>query len=260
VRFLLQPTDVGDSDGLLESGRAALDAGFDGLLLTATPQLPSPLVAGATVGGALPDLLIAVEVVVGDRHPVEVAEEAAVVDQGLAGRLVLVLRPADRTEAEFPEALDLIRTACAARPFRWPGPRWPTPANLPENIHNIERRFRMTPPPFQPRLEVWCAGPTELVAHDRGLGYLADLGSDITAPGSGPAAIGTPRARRITPAPWPQMVDELKRGRDVIDQDWAVIVGVASDVKKIGRQVRPRVQLERLPLGLEDLWAGESTE
>jgi predicted transcriptional regulator len=48
--------------------------------------------------------------------------------------------------------------ALASHPFRHPGPLWPVPANLPENLWSIEERVRVTPSPAQFELPLWVAG------------------------------------------------------------------------------------------------------
>jgi alkanesulfonate monooxygenase SsuD/methylene tetrahydromethanopterin reductase-like flavin-dependent oxidoreductase (luciferase family) len=87
----------------------------------------APLIEAAFALGADERGPVTAVVEVGDRHPVEIAEEAAVVDLAGAGRLILVLRPAPGTESDFEEAVNLIRTALRGEPFTWPGPRWPLP-------------------------------------------------------------------------------------------------------------------------------------
>ena len=117
------------------------------------------LVSAAAVAARVDEVLVAAEVVVGARHPVEIAEEAAVTDLGSGGRLVLVARPAGGEPGRYAESLDVVRHALAAKPFRFEGEHWRVPANLPENVDQPEERVRVTPAPAQPRLEVWGAGP-----------------------------------------------------------------------------------------------------
>lgn len=261
MRFLLEPTGVSDAEGLLAHGRAALGAGLDGVLLSASPELPAPLISAAALGGALEHLLVAVDVALGDRHPVELAEEAAVVDLGLGGRLVLGVHPDPADPASFEEALDLLRTACAAAPFRWEGERWRVPANLPENVNNPERRVRVSPPPYQPRLEVWGCGPLAWGALERGLGHVASPEQSLEqvaerwgAVEAQPFAIGAPRARRHRFAAAAELREELLAGRQAFGQDWAIVAGDAAVAAAVGREVRPHVQLDALPSGLADFW------
>jgi alkanesulfonate monooxygenase SsuD/methylene tetrahydromethanopterin reductase-like flavin-dependent oxidoreductase (luciferase family) len=263
MRFLLEPPLEGDLDGLVEAGRAVHAAGLDGVLVTRTPSVPAPLVAAAALASAVPDIRIAAEVEVGDDHPFEIAEEAAVVDVASGGRLILVVRPAAGREDRVEEALDLLRTAFAARPFRFEGPTWRVPANLPQNTESPERRVRIFPSPAQPRLEIWGAEAARAAALARGLGYLAAAGDDPEGLAAewtraesalGRAAIGAVRARR---EPWSgavELVARLRAGRELFDEDWAVVAAPADAARAIASKVRPRVAMGRLPEGLEAFW------
>ncbi|HEY4826966.1 MAG TPA: LLM class flavin-dependent oxidoreductase [Solirubrobacteraceae bacterium] len=261
MRFLLAPTDADSLDRLLSAGRVASAEGLDGVLLRASVELPAPLVTAAVLARAVPHILVAVEIPIGDRHPLEVAEEAAVVDLVAGGRLVLVVRAASGTEDDFDETLDFLRTAFGARPFRWSGRRWRSPANLAENVNNPEHRTRLMPPPAQPRLEVWTGGAHGLAATSRGIGHLADVGSDPeelaklwrTAEDN-PAAVGAPRGLSAQWEGGPELVARLRAGRAAFGQDWAVVSAPASAAAELGRYVRPRVVLDELPPGLEDHW------
>jgi alkanesulfonate monooxygenase SsuD/methylene tetrahydromethanopterin reductase-like flavin-dependent oxidoreductase (luciferase family) len=261
MRFLLAPDDAETLDGLLAAGRAASAEGLDGVLLAPSAALPSPLICAAALAGGVGHILIAVEVPIGDRHPLEVAEEAAVVDLASGGRLVLVVRPADGTEMHFDETLDFLRTAFCARPFRWAGTRWHSPANLPANVHNPEERTRLMPPPFQPRLEVWTGPGQARSAIARGIGHLARTSDDprelarlwSNADGN-PAAIGAPRARHECWEGGQELLARLRAGRDAFGQDWAVVRAPTAAARELGRYVRPRTQLDTLPPGLEDHW------
>jgi hypothetical protein len=263
MRFLLEPEDVATLDAAVAAGRAARDAGLDGVLLRPSPALPAPLVVAAALAPAVDGILIAAEVPLGDRHPIEVAEEAAVTDLAAAGRLVLVATPAPGCEAVFGEALDLLRTAATARPFRFEGERWTVPARLPQNEHNLEDRTRVTPAPLQPRLEVWTSGAAGPDPR-RALGHLAPAAADPSElcaawaraeAALGPALIGAPRARRHDVADPAALIAALRAGRLAFGQDWAVVRAPSARAARIGREVRPHVQLDRLPPGLEDHWA-----
>ena len=151
MRLLLEPEPDTDLDALTAQARAAHAAGLDGILLRQTRSVPVPLIVAAALAGRVDDLLLAVEVDVGDRHPFELAEEVAVVDLASAGRLVLIARPAEGAEDDYGEALDLLRTALTARPFRFEGRRWRVPAELPENVHDLETHVRLMPAPAQVR-------------------------------------------------------------------------------------------------------------
>lgn len=265
MRFLLEFDGVGDPAALVRHAEAAHAAGLDGVMLREGPGLPAPLINAAALAGRVPDLLLAVEIQLGYRHPFEVAEEAAVVDLASGGRLLLVVRPAAGAEADFAEAIDLIRTALAPRPFRFEGRRWRVPANLPENVHGLESHVRLSPAPAQVQLPVWGAGAARDAALARGLGYLADHDADAVALGLahagavqalGPAAIGVPRGRREHLTDANELVDRLREGRSTFGQDWAVVTGDPETALELGTRVRPRVQLHRLDPAIEALWEG----
>jgi len=266
MRLLLEPEPVADLDVLHAHALAAHAGGLDGLMLRQAQSLPAPLIAAAALASRIGDLLLAVEVELGERHPFELAEEVAVVDLASAGRLILVARPAPGAEADYAEALDLLRTALTARPFRFEGKRWRVPANLPENEFGLEHEVRLMPPPAQVRLEVWGTGAGREAALERGLGHLADADADPIELGGahdraaaalGPAAIGAPRARRDTLTDPDGLVHRLRDGRTAFGQDWAVVAGGPDDAAVLGTRVRPRVQLHRLNPALEALWEGE---
>ncbi|HUA71266.1 MAG TPA: LLM class flavin-dependent oxidoreductase [Solirubrobacteraceae bacterium] len=263
MRLLLEPEPDTDLDALTAEAKAAHAAGLDGVMLRQTRAVPVPLIVAAALAGRVDDLLLAVEVDVGDRHPFELAEEAAVVDLVSAGRLVLVVRPSEGAEEEYGEALDLLRTALTARPFRFEGRRWRVPAELPENVHNLETHIRLMPSPAQVRLEIWGSGAGRDAALARGLGYLADADADPDELGRahdrataalGPAAIGAPRARRESLSDSDALVTRLRAGREAFGQDWAVVAGGSGEATALGREVRPRVQLHRLNPTVERLW------
>ncbi|MCW2984593.1 MAG: hypothetical protein JWR63_2163, partial [Conexibacter sp.] len=65
---------------------------------------------------------------------------------------------------------------------------------------------------------------------------------------------GAPRARTV---PWTgpaALVAQLRDARAAFGQDWAIVRGPASIAATVGRLVRPRVQLEELPPGVEAHW------
>jgi len=254
MRFLLELEPGADLDALTGGALAAHAAGLDGVLVRESAELPAPLIAAAALSARVPDVLLAVELGLGVRHPFEVAEEAAVVDLASGGRLILVARPASE---DYAEALDLVRAALTPRPFRFEGRRWKVPANLAENEHGIEARVRMMPPPAQVRLELWGSGAGRDAALERGLGHLADPDADpaelaAAHEAAGPAALGAPRARRETLGDPDALVARLRAGREAFGQDWAVVTG---DAHVLGTRVRPRVQLHRYNPKLEELWA-----
>jgi Luciferase-like monooxygenase len=263
MRFLLEPPADGDLDEITAAAHAAHANGLDGVLIRQSRWSPDPLVTVAALAARVAEIRIAAELELGEQHPFEVAENVAVTDLTTGGRLILVARPAGSLQ-EYAEALDLLRTALTPRPFRFEGSRWRVPANLPENEFGQERLVRLTPAPAQPVLPVWGAGAGRGPGLERGLGHLADEDDPAEALGAaheraaaalGPAAIGAPRARRDRLADGAEaLVARLLAGREQFGQDWAVVAGGVDEAAVIGRQVRPRVQLEHLHPSLIALW------
>jgi len=261
VRFLLEHPAPRGLDDLVRSAQAAHAAGLDGVLVTEWRQLPGALVTAAAVAARVDEVLVAAEVELGARHPVEIAEEATVADLSSGGRLVLVARPAGSAPERYAESLDVIRHALAARPFRFEGRHWRVPANLPENVDQPEERVRVTPAPAQPRLEIWGAGEGRAVALERALGHLADAADDpaalaraFAAADASPASIGAPRGRRERWRSAADLLERLRQGRARFGQDWACVAAPAEAAPEIGSLVRPRIQLHRLTPGLEEFW------
>jgi alkanesulfonate monooxygenase SsuD/methylene tetrahydromethanopterin reductase-like flavin-dependent oxidoreductase (luciferase family) len=261
MRFLLEHPAPHGLDDLVRSAEAAHAAGFDGVLVTGRPELPGALVAAAAVAARVDEVVIAAEVELGGRHPVEIAEEVAVTDLCSGGRLVLVARPDAAAPERYAESLDVIRHSLAARPFRFEGVHWQVPANLPENVDQPEERVRVTPAPAQPRLEIWGAGDGAAVALERALGHLADADAGPAALArawagaeASPASIGAPRGRREEWHGAEALLERLRHGRATFGQDWACVAAPAEAAAEIGSLVRPRIQLQRLTPGLEEFW------
>jgi len=235
---------------LLTAARTAHAAGLDGLWLEESTALEAPLVAAAGLAGE-PDLRLVCALRVGRDHPLHVAEAAAVADRATGGRITLALGSAPGAEERFAEALDLVRTALAARPFRHDGPGWRVPAGLAENERAPDRLARLTPAPAQLELGVWGwgAGATA-AALAAGVGHVAEAGEDL-APPAGPAVRG-----RVVAAPdlrLDRLREERARGLDLLVVRCAPAARerVADDV---ARRLRPRLELPSLPEGLEASW------
>lgn len=264
MRFLLEHPAPRTLDDLVHCATAAHAEGIDGVLLTEWPALPGALVSAAAVAARVDEIVIAAEVTIGDRHPVEIAEEVAVTDLCSGGRLVLVARPAEGVEERYAESLDVIRHALAAQPFRFEGVHWQVPMNLPQNVDQPEHKVRVTPAPAQPRLEIWGSGSGRVAALERAIGHLADADDDPAELSrawaraeASPATIGAPRGRR---EPWldaRQLLLRLREGRATFGQDWACVAAGSEAAAEIGSLVRPRVQLDRLSPGLEEFWDAE---
>ena len=122
-------------DGWDGRARAAEQAGLDCVLVRETAL-------AAALAAVTSDLRVLVEIPVGS-HPVGLAEELAVCDLLLQGRLTAVLAEDD------PETCEVLEQALAGRRFRHDGPRWTFPR---------EGTIVVTPAPAQVALPVWPAG------------------------------------------------------------------------------------------------------
>lgn len=228
--------------------------------------LPAPMLQAAATGAVTRAVRVGVEVEVGDVHPLHVAEEAAVADVATGGRLVLGLRAAAGAGADLEEAVRLVQAAHTSRPFRHPGPRWPTPANLPGNTFNVEDRVRVTPAPVQLELPTWVVGEPA-VARVVGLPWLApDLESGAVHGSSSAPGPAAPRPVEVDLSDADDerdhhaVVDELDRARRAWGCDLALFrlpdeeAAWVRAVERVARLVLPRLQLDRLPDGLADHW------
>lgn len=262
---------------LVRQAVAAESAGFD---LVWLPQgagaLSAPVVCAAALAAHTTGVRVAVQAEAGV-NPVYLAEEAAVADLCLGGRLVFAV---GATAPDLlGETVDVLLAATAARPFRHAGPRFRIPAGLPENEVNRAERVRVTPAPAALELPIWLTGPHAAeVAIARCLTFVgATTDSPEQLEGAWRRA-----AARLGPA-----VNRLRRVavRDVsidpagtLDDDalvhrlrhdqrgWGMDVALIrlpaeatfdARVRAIGElaaQVMPRLQLDILPPGLETYW------
>lgn len=270
------------------------EAGLDLAWLTPAEGRPQEaLVAAAACAATTRRLHIGVRVVPGSHHPLYLAEELHVLDQLLGGRLVAAVAGggadavADAGADELAdqdrlaETLTVLLSAQATRPFRYEGPNWTIPANLPENTVNPERRLRVTPSPFSLHAELWLYGLNGAACSARfGLPVIAaaeDTAADVAeawkriTTSLGDAAL---RMRRAALRPLPEadvsgvdsLVGELREERELWGLDTAIVrIRDASDtawqraLDLLAKQVRPRLQLDRLPAGLEEFWQEQLT-
>jgi alkanesulfonate monooxygenase SsuD/methylene tetrahydromethanopterin reductase-like flavin-dependent oxidoreductase (luciferase family) len=273
-------SDVEDATGLAAEAAAAERHGFDAVWIAYDGLAPAG--AAAFLASATTSVRIGITVPLGDDHPVEVAEQVAVADLAVGGRLVLAVRPAPGAEDDFAEAVDLVLLALSSHPFRHEGPRWPTPANLGANRFHVESRVRVTPAPAQFELPVWVTGAAgRPVAIERGLGVIVDSDEDRGDVAEWLArtsaeSVASRRARRSVIWEPPRAGDQLDAERAVttlhrwqrdLDVDLAIVdTGPVEPGERVAtmaavmRHVRPRVQLDRLPPGLVDHWASHEQQ
>lgn len=280
MRFGLVIDSLSPADPLGDLARqavAAESAGFDLVWLPeGTGALSSPAVCAAALAAHTTLLRVAVGIEAGV-NPVYLAEEAAVADLCLGGRLVLALgAPAAGLLAE---TVDVVLAASAARPFRHEGEHFRIPANLAENEVNRAERVRVTPASASLELPIWLTGPHAAeVAVERCLtfvGAAADPTQELAeawrhaASRLGPAVNRLRRVaiRDVPIDPSGAFDDEALVRRMRADQrDWGMdvaLVRLPSDatfgareraVGGLAAQVVPRLQLDRLPPGLEAYW------
>lgn len=275
--ILLDGTAMDRGGAALRTAAAqAEDHGFDLLWLREDDRLVDPFLAATVAAAATSGLRIGVEVAVGGAHPVVVAEQAAVCDLAIGGRLVLGLRPAEGCEADFGDAAELVLRSHRPRPFRHAGPRWPTPAGLEANAFMRDRTVRVTPPPSQPELPTWITGDAAVAARFGLSPVTADVDDGATAWRASDDRLGEQAVRMSRPAVLDvpldgvrldhlALVDVLVGARDTWGLDTAVlrqpasIAGADRDavVSDLAGIVRPRVQQEQIPSGLLEWWDEE---
>lgn len=252
-----------DATMIAARARAVESAGLDLVWVPDGGSTTTSAVALAAAVAARTDhVRIAVDVPLGDHHPLHAAEEVAVLDLVSAGRVVVVARAAEGCPpGRVEEALAVARAAWRARPFRHEGPTWTVPANLPANSVNIEDRIRVTPSPAQLVVPVWLQGMDELAAR-LDLPAVHDLGWPMgTAPtAEGPASSSpTPGLLRL-PSGRPDvhaLTSRLRGARRRLGLDLVVVdpvdgPGQVADL--LAGRVRGALQLDRLPDGVEAEW------
>jgi len=261
---------------------AAEEHAFDLLWLDEArgPAAAAPLVEAAFLGSIAPSIRIATAVHTGV-HPVSLAEEAAVADLALEGRLTVALRSGAGGRSELDETVAVLRSAWTARPFRHEGSHWRIPANLPGNTGWVEHRIRVTPTPAQLHLPLWLVGTdASEVAAEHGLPVVGDAEplNEVSVAWArieermGRAAMHLHRAALWdVPAIERSDVDSLARdlveARDRCGIDVVVLRLPQLDDRRwrdalatIAHEVRPRVQLDALPPGTEAFWTEQRTE
>lgn len=242
--------------------------GLDHLQVEGSSRV-DPLLTAASLAAATRWTRIVAEVSVG-LHPVHLAERICVADQSLAGRLTVVLR--SRGDAgELAETVALLQEALAPRPVRHRGQRWQVPAELPENDAATWSSVRVTPGPVQPQLPIWLSG----------------VGADEVAAEFGlPALFHGEEGQRSAADWWPSVDRRWGHVARRMSRPLRVTLGGTADVGptagvllaqratwgldttllrvpapdetllRVVATLRASVQLDELPVGLEDFWSG----
>jgi alkanesulfonate monooxygenase SsuD/methylene tetrahydromethanopterin reductase-like flavin-dependent oxidoreductase (luciferase family) len=243
---------------LARQAAVAEAAGMALIWIAPSLEVEAPLIAAAAVAVATRSIRIAAVEAAG-RHPLALAESAAVADNCSNGRLVLVLAGDD--SEMLGETVDVVRLAFRGRPFSHRGQRWTIPATLAPNP-GAEPRIVVTPPPAQLELPVWVTGTgAPAVASARGVALVADDGSAVTD--GVRQALCAIDAEADGSFDVDALVDRLQRDGGTGGPDLAIVelphtLDTAARERAIGdiaSLVRPRVTMDRLPNGLAQHWA-----
>ncbi|ASR37674.1 hypothetical protein BAY61_24715 [Prauserella marina] len=253
--------------------RSVEEAKLDLVWLDAPPDRPEiALAAAATCAGTTRAPLIGAGTLVADHHPLYLAEERHVTDQMLGGRLVLGLR--GDNEEHLSEWTEVLLAAAAPVPFAHHGPRHTIPAGLPPHTVNPETRVRVTPPPYALEPTLWLLGnAATTVAAAYALSPVSEEdGSWVWRDLEGALGRACRRLRRPAVRDWDPEAEEaldlttrLLSERDGWGLDTTLVrlaprpgtaawTGALDDLAAV---VRPRLQQQRLPSGLGELWKTE---
>ncbi|MBF6621394.1 MAG: LLM class flavin-dependent oxidoreductase [Patulibacter sp.] len=253
--------DLSSWDAVTRDLADARRAGLDFVWLSARDhrdeRCSAPVVASALAHGdhAL-DVVVEVEA---GTHPIGLAEELAVADQALGGRVTAVLAGDDVPLAT--ETLEVLRAAFRSRPFRHRGERWTLPADQSGTV-------RVTPAPAQLRLPLWLRGA--------GLAGLAtDTGRALVDDGAEHGGVEGDDVRpalRVCPLASDGAVDvgaTVALLREARDDRGVDVCGLSLDpgldaaqrslaIRRLGDRVRPQLQLGELPVELIASWDAPS--
>lgn len=271
---LIAADEVAAAAGAVEA--AALDlVWFDAAGRDAHEPPEAALVAAASCAEGTRTLLVGAGTSVTDHNPLYLAEERHVVDQLLGGRLVLGLRGDDYDR--LTEWTGFLLSAAATVPFSHQGAEHTVPAGLPAHTVNPERRVRVMPAPQALEPPLWLLGDAATpVAARYALSPVVEReGSAVWQRVGNRLGSATRRLRRPALRAWDPvredataLADRLRGERD----DWGLdtaLLRLAADpgsaawlsaLDELASVVRPRLQQDRLPAGLEELWDAERSE
>jgi hypothetical protein len=158
------------------AARLAEAHGLFGVLVR--PDRPgTEMTRAAEVAVATRDTRVIGWLPLGSEHPVTLAEEAAVLDNIAAGRVMLVADTGDLDAGAAGEDLLLLRRCWSGRPIRHQGPRWRVPAGRHDDV---PAAISVTPKPAQVDIPVWLAGPAATdVAGSTGLARLVNEPGEV---------------------------------------------------------------------------------
>jgi alkanesulfonate monooxygenase SsuD/methylene tetrahydromethanopterin reductase-like flavin-dependent oxidoreductase (luciferase family) len=268
-----------DAGDLIVAARTVEDHGLDVVLLEGGAAGPAEALTGAAfLAGATAAVRVVAVAPVGP-HPVHIAEQAAVADNALQGRLILALHD-DATGGGdlLAETAAVVLAAVGTRPFRHRGTRWTIPGNLDGNTS--ERRVNVTPKPAQLELPVWVAGRrAPAVAGALGLNYLSASADGESARAwslieeSLGGAVAPMRRPGIRPLNCDEhgafddaaLVQELTAAADLWSLDLAIfrlpraLVAPARRraLTRLASLVRPYLQIDAVPSHVHEYWRRE---
>ncbi|MCR3718768.1 MULTISPECIES: LLM class flavin-dependent oxidoreductase [Prauserella salsuginis group] len=250
-------------------------AALDLVWLDAADGQESPeaaLVAAASCAEGTRTLLVGAGTSVTGHNPLYLAEERHVADQLLGGRLVLGLRGDDYDRLS--EWTGFLLSAAANVPFFHRGAEHAVPAGLPQHTVNPEQRVRVMPAPQSLEPPLWLLGDAATpVAAQYALSPVVERdGSAVWRRVADRLGSAARRLRRPAFRAWDPgredaaaLATRLRAERDDWGLDTALLrldpaTGSAAwraAVADLASVVRPRLQQDRLPAGLEELWDAE---
>ena len=255
-------------------------AGLDLVLLEGDTASPADaLTTAAFLAGTTSSVRVVALVPVGS-HPLHIAEQAAVADNALQGRLSLALSADGGDPSLLAESTEVVLAASAPRPFRFEGRRWTIPGGVEGNA--VERRISVTPKPAQPELPVWVSGPQAAeVAAELGVSYLARPGDDASRAASAWNAVEHSLRRAVLRMRRPA-VRELECTSSGSFDHAAVVEALLAEqalwgldvailrlpraleaparsraVQRLATFVRPPLQMDRIPEHVQAYWQRE---
>ncbi len=136
------------------------------------------LAAAAMVAQWVP-LRVGALVDVGAYHPLHLAEDIAVADLTCAGRLEVVLRPADVEDDVLEEQLRVLAAALSGAHLQWNGKHLRVPGRLADN-GPVPDRLALNPRPMQPVVPAWLLSGWPDLAGELGFGLAVRWHAGLT--------------------------------------------------------------------------------
>jgi len=141
-----------------EVARLAEEHGLFGVL-AGTGNPLTAVIAATYASTATEFVRVAVRVTLGLEHPVQIAEEIAVLDNVNNGRTIVLADTGQLDAAAAADEVAVMREALSSRPIQHDGPVWKVPAGLPANAQ-APTSISVTPKPAQLEVPFWVTGPS----------------------------------------------------------------------------------------------------